>query len=245
MQGNKYRLLTMESSTEFNHQPTKLPYFPTPHKQSSSHSLHPQTTKVASLKNNLGGFPNTSFSNRKSLTKEIMPSIHQNENVISKNLLRNSKDNSLRTNDTSSDSRDLMYYGRSDKEEVKTKDEYFTYNNNYMGSTSMSTKHNKPYRSVLTKASVDNNNNTNNKYNSVDTPSTNYKPVPVKAFENESKTNSVEHINISTLLSKQHIPLNINVLQEKFTNYENSKYSSISTSGVKAYCANTHQGIVR
>jgi hypothetical protein len=59
-------------------------------------------------------------------------------------------------------------------------------------------------------------------------------------------TSANEPITLTSLLSQNRLPLNTNVLRESFTGYDNSKSSTKSSSScIKAYCANTYQGIFR
>jgi hypothetical protein len=59
----------------------------------------------------------------------------------------------------------------------------------------------------------------------------------------ENKIN--EPINLSDLLSQHHKPLDINVLKDKQSGFENNKVSTKPSYCIKAYCANTNQGIYR
>jgi hypothetical protein len=58
--------------------------------------------------------------------------------------------------------------------------------------------------------------------------------------------NGQEMINVMSLLGSQNnIPITIKNLQANIPNYDNSKFSVKSMSVIKAYAANTHQGIIR
>jgi hypothetical protein len=59
-------------------------------------------------------------------------------------------------------------------------------------------------------------------------------------------SNNVELINVLSLLGCQNnIPLTTKNLHANIANYDSSKYSVKSMSVIKAYAANTHQGIIR
>lgn len=59
------------------------------------------------------------------------------------------------------------------------------------------------------------------------------------------KSNKPELIDIMKLISANQPPISLNVLNKKFENFENSKYSTKPLRYIKAYSANTHQGTVR
>jgi len=59
------------------------------------------------------------------------------------------------------------------------------------------------------------------------------------------KSNKPEMIDIMKLISSNQPPISLNVLNKKFDNFENSKYSTKSLKYIKGYSANTHQGTVR
>ena len=59
------------------------------------------------------------------------------------------------------------------------------------------------------------------------------------------KSNKPEMIDIMKLISSNQPPISLNVLNKKFENFENSKYSTKSLKYIKGYSANTHQGTVR
>jgi hypothetical protein len=66
---------------------------------------------------------------------------------------------------------------------------------------------------------------------------------PLTTKNSHNKKN--EMVNVMSLLSGQHIPLSLNSLKQNFNYYDETKCSSKSNSYIKAYSANTHQGIVR
>lgn len=75
------------------------------------------------------------------------------------------------------------------------------------------------------------------------TPST---LVNLAKKENETDSNGVEVINVMSLLGTQNsVPITLKNLNANIPNYETSKYSLKSMSVIKAYAANTHQGIIR
>ena len=58
--------------------------------------------------------------------------------------------------------------------------------------------------------------------------------------------NNFEMINVMNLLGPQgSVPLNIKSIDANIANYETSKFSAKSMTYIKAYAANTHQGIIR
>ena len=59
------------------------------------------------------------------------------------------------------------------------------------------------------------------------------------------KSDKPEMIDIMKLISSNQPPISLNVLNKKFENFENSKYSTKSLKYIKGYSANTHQGTVR
>lgn len=65
------------------------------------------------------------------------------------------------------------------------------------------------------------------------------------SFNKNNCKSDANTVNVMSLLSSQHIPLNINILKQNFIGYETSKYSTKSIANIKAYAANTHQGTVR
>lgn len=63
---------------------------------------------------------------------------------------------------------------------------------------------------------------------------------------NSDSKNNGELINVMSLLGSQNnTPITIKNLSASIPNYDNSKYSVKSMSVIKAYAANTHQGIIR
>jgi hypothetical protein len=248
--------LTFEPLSDYSNIESKTPYYLNPNKPPSSQSILPQSTKVTNLRTSFIGFTNSFFNNniKKTFNKEsTMPPIRPES--VNKAPIKQSRDNSFRSTDiSSSDSKDrLIYNKRSAKEEIKANNDYFSYNNYINPSFQQS----KPFRNALVKSPIDslgsNMSGGANNNQKITTP--NFRPVIQHRGYNDKyneseKTNHhhqqpPEHINITTLLSQQHLPLDISVLREHFTNYESSKFSTRANSSVKAYCANTHQGIIR
>ena len=54
-----------------------------------------------------------------------------------------------------------------------------------------------------------------------------------------------EVISINSLFNNQHIPLVLHNLNESFQGFEKAKYSNKSVGNIRAYAANTYQGIIR
>jgi hypothetical protein len=79
--------------------------------------------------------------------------------------------------------------------------------------------------------------------------------VNINFSSNKSKSNILNKsglsvpienpIEISKLLSTNHIPLSLDNIYFDFPQFESSRCSMKSTSSIRAYAANTHQGIVR
>jgi len=67
-----------------------------------------------------------------------------------------------------------------------------------------------------------------------------------KNFNFLSKDKTRESINVLTLVGDKNLnPLSINNLNLNFPNYNNSRFSGKSMATIKAYAANTYQGLVR
>ena len=66
-------------------------------------------------------------------------------------------------------------------------------------------------------------------------------------MKNYNSEKSTETMSVSSYLNggSNQIPLSINSLKSNYPNYENSKYSVKSMQYIKAYAANTNQGIIR
>ena len=75
----------------------------------------------------------------------------------------------------------------------------------------------------------------------------NEKSVNIETMKNYNSEKTSETMSVSTFLNggSNLIPLSINHLKTTFPNYENSKYSVKSMQYIKAYAANTNQGIIR
>jgi hypothetical protein len=84
---------------------------------------------------------------------------------------------------------------------------------------------------------VNSNNNANNKNISNNNTNTNN--------NNNKEAGKPQLIDIMKLISINQPPISLNVLNKKFENFENSKYSTKSLKYIKGYSANTHQGTVR
>lgn len=69
-----------------------------------------------------------------------------------------------------------------------------------------------------------------------------------EAVENKPRSSSVkapEKIDLMSLIHSNHPPLTLNILNNSYLFYENSKTSAKNCHSVSAYAANTHQGCVR
>ena len=66
-------------------------------------------------------------------------------------------------------------------------------------------------------------------------------------MKNYNSEKPSETMSVSSYLNggSSLIPLSINSLKSNYPNYENSKYSVKSMQYIKAYAANTNQGIIR
>lgn len=84
-------------------------------------------------------------------------------------------------------------------------------------------------------------------YNSQPLKKENDRSLNFESIRNYNSEKTQETMSVSTYLNagSNLIPLNINNLKTNFPNYENSKYSVKSMQYIKAYAANTNQGIVR
>lgn len=65
------------------------------------------------------------------------------------------------------------------------------------------------------------------------------------ASKQRSSSVKTESIDIMSLINSNHPPLNLNILNTTYSNYESSKYSFKKCQSISAYAANTHQGCVR
>jgi hypothetical protein len=72
----------------------------------------------------------------------------------------------------------------------------------------------------------------------------NIKKEPIST-KNSKMPNILSQISITNILCFKHIPLDINILNQIYRDYENSKYSSKSNYLLKTYGVNTYQGIFR
>jgi hypothetical protein len=62
----------------------------------------------------------------------------------------------------------------------------------------------------------------------------------------EATDTGPEVVNVMSLLGNaNNIPISVKNLNASIPNYDSSKYSVKSMSVIKAYAANTHQGIIR
>lgn len=84
-------------------------------------------------------------------------------------------------------------------------------------------------------------------YSSQPTKKGNDKSINIETMKNYNSEKAPETMSVSTYLNagSNLIPLSINNLKTNFPNYENSKYSIKSMQYIKAYAANTNQGIIR
>jgi len=94
-----------------------------------------------------------------------------------------------------------------------------------------------------------NNNQTQNNLNILNSPS-NKNNINNNSNNNNNNPNKEgcgkpQLIDIMKLISTNQPPISLNVLNKKFENFENSKYSTKRLKFIKGYSANTHQGTVR
>lgn len=84
-------------------------------------------------------------------------------------------------------------------------------------------------------------------YNSVPLRKDNDKLINSETMKNYNSEKTAETMSVASFLNggSNLIPLSINHLKANFPNYENSKYSVKSMQYIKAYAANTNQGIIR
>jgi hypothetical protein len=223
MQRQREKSIT-EPVRDYNNNESKNPYYVNYNKPPSSQNILPQSTKSTDLRKSLLGFSNTFFNNvcnKNYNGKETTPLLH---------------DKSIRTRESSINPAELStdhkenFNRKLSKEEAKNKDDYYFLNSNHLKTPNNNINFNCFHIDKTTKRN-----------SLIKTPIGTY----VNRFTENDKNKPNEHVNISSLLNQQHIPLDTNVLKENFAGYENSKFSTKSTSCIKAYCANTHQGIVR
>lgn len=70
--------------------------------------------------------------------------------------------------------------------------------------------------------------------------------IDLKQRSNSVKNQSApETIDLMSFLNNNSLPINLNVLQQVYPFFENSKYSHKSSFSISAYAANTHQGSIR
>jgi hypothetical protein len=88
--------------------------------------------------------------------------------------------------------------------------------------------------------------NTDN-YNSLPLKKEEDKSINIETMKNYNSEKTPETMSVASFLNggSNLIPLSINNLKSSFPNYENSKYSVKSMQYIKAYAANTNQGIIR
>lgn len=75
-------------------------------------------------------------------------------------------------------------------------------------------------------------------------PTSQQKPIN-DSSTNKSNTSGIHSIDIASLYSYKHIPLNISNLNISYSNLEQSRKSKFSNGSVIAYSANTHNGTIR
>ena len=107
-------------------------------------------------------------------------------------------------------------------------------NNNNNSNTNLNSKY---FSNSLNKNSTNKDNNDSINYEE--------RVVHTDVSPTKKKTNKPEMIDIMKLISSNQPPISLNVLNKKFENFENSKYSTKSLKYIKGYSANTHQGTVR
>jgi hypothetical protein len=230
MQRQREKAIT-EPIRDYNNIDNKTPYYVNYNKPPTSNPILPQSTKSTDLRKSLLGFSNTFFNNVGSKHYGSTNSTGSNGAKETTPLLQQEKPRkrelSINPNDLSSEA---GLYRKLPKEEVKNKDDYYNVSSTPQHAYVLNPIHQgRPPRNSLVK-----------------TPMGIYTKGPPRLNDISAKMPTTnDHVNISTLLCQQHIPLNTSVLKENFMNYESSKFSTKSTSCIKAYCANTHQGIVR
>ena len=68
---------------------------------------------------------------------------------------------------------------------------------------------------------------------------------PVNINTSNPPQKGPEIISINSIFNNQNIPISISNLNEQFQNYDKAKYSNKSIGYIRAYSANTYQGIIR
>lgn len=87
---------------------------------------------------------------------------------------------------------------------------------------------------------------TSNKFHPLSTRNNTNASTTNKSTTNSNETQGQEMISVMSLLGSQNqCPLTLKNLSANIANYENTKYSIKSMDVIKAYAANTHQGIIR
>ena len=84
-------------------------------------------------------------------------------------------------------------------------------------------------------------------FNSIPHKKENDKSINLETMKNYNSEKTPETMSVASFLNggSNLIPISINHLKTSFNNYENSKYSVKAMQYIKAYAANTNQGIIR